>query len=55
MEGVRRRRRGTFPWTLEETQRPRSIACDDGKPDRKWLMPDVLWKEIEPLLPAAAF
>ena len=31
---------------------PRSIALDDGKPDPKWLMPEVLWKEIEPLLPA---
>jgi len=28
-----------------------SIPPDDVKPDSRWLMPDKLWKVIEPLLP----
>ena len=38
---------------LEETPMPRSIAPDGCKPNPKWLRPDVLWDEIEPLLPVA--
>jgi len=37
---------------LEETPMARSIAPGDSKPNRKWLMPDALWKEMELLLPA---
>lgn len=31
---------------------PRSIRSDDCKPDPQWLMPDELWKQVQPLLPA---
>lgn len=31
---------------------PRSIRSDDCKPDPKWLMPEALWRQVQPLLPA---
>jgi len=34
------------------TLRPRSIAPEDCKPDPQWLMPEAMWKRIEPLPPA---
>jgi len=47
------RGREAMACTLAEEVRliPRSIAPEDCKPDPQWLMPDEMWRRIEPLLP----